>query len=108
MFCTNKVIPTEEVAENLLYLCTLRNVFLKTLRKLDKLKTKEEVAGIKNISTVDEQDLKVMSFRNRKKSCKDKTQNVGDASPPQFIHQLFLEASSEWPPWKGGCIETIF
>lgn len=40
---------------------------LKKLRRLNKRRPKEEVAGLKKLSTVDEQFVKVKSLRNKKK-----------------------------------------
>ena len=52
------MIAKELLAENLAYLSMVCSVSLKHLRKLDKWRTKEEVAGLKKLSTADEQYLK--------------------------------------------------
>lgn len=62
------------------------------------------MAGLKTLTTKDEQYLKVMTLRKRKISGKNLTQEL------QFFHLLFTEASSvvsveEWLPrscFKGG------
>lgn len=65
------------------YLSTACSVSLKDLRNLDKRRTKAEVAGRKKkLSVIHEQYLKVVSLRNKKKSSKDVTQVLRDASGP--------------------------
>lgn len=54
IICTNKVFPNKLLAENLAYFWLMHGVSAqknkqkKTTRKLDKQRTKEETAGLKN------------------------------------------------------------
>ena len=52
----------------------------RVVEKLDKWRTKEEVAGLEKLPTADEQSLKVIFSRNRKESSNDLTQDLRDAS----------------------------
>lgn len=48
VFCTNKGISKELLAENLEYLCMVCSLALKNLRKLGKWRTKKWVTGLKH------------------------------------------------------------
>jgi len=46
------------------------------------------VSGLEKLSTTDEQYLKVMSFRKRKKSSKDLTQDTGPKTFARDIYEI--------------------
>lgn len=75
------MIPAALIAGKLAYLHIVCGVFLKKkLRKPDKWRRKEDVAGLKK-TVYSRQNLQVISSRNRKKSVKDLTQDLRAAYP---------------------------
>jgi len=97
IFAPTRWFPKELLAENLTYLSMVCSVSLKHLRKLNKWKTKEEVPGLKkNIYsrwTVSE----VTSLRKKKKSSKDLTQDLRDASGPSVDPSTVGPVGSQHP-----------
>jgi len=77
------------------------SLLLKNLIKLNMWRTKLEVVGPKTLSTGDEQNLKMMSFRNGNQSSKDLTQDLINASEPS------ADPSTEEFPRNGGRQEAI-
>lgn len=63
----HKIVFFFAINQNVAYVSAACIASLKKLRKLNKRRPKEEVAGLKKLSTVDEQFVKVKSLRNKKK-----------------------------------------